>query len=113
MIQPFIVTHDEKVCIEEGRRISTDDEYAENWQGECNYRYLVWAESHLEAARWVQAHKKELGRVLPEKYTVFGLRSQGRNGELHCLGDGDQPEDDKIDLDMFEEMFDNPRTVNL
>ncbi len=112
-IRPFIVTHDEKFCIREGELCATDEEYAENWQGETNRRYLVWAESHLDAARWVQAHKKELGRIMPDKYTVFGLNANNRHGELHCLGDGDSPGEDEIDLDMFEEMFGDSRVVNL
>ncbi len=103
-MRPFIVTHDEKYVRMEGERCATDDEYAENWQGECNFRYLIWANSPLDAARGVQAHKKEMGRMMPDRYKVHSLRAAPQ-WELHTLGDGDQPEDDEVDLDMFEAMF--------
>jgi hypothetical protein len=109
--KPFIVTHDEKFCHMEGERIASDDEYAESWYGEITHRYLIWATSPLDAARCVQAHKKEIGRVLPDKYKVFSM--QGKHWELHTLGNGDQPEDDKIDLDMFEDMFGHSQDVLL
>ncbi len=111
-IKPFIVTHDEKFCRMEGERCATDDQYAEDWQGETNFRYLIWAESPLDAARGVQARKKELGRMLPDKYKVFKLRT-GPHWEIHNLGDGDQPEDDEVDLDMFEGMFGQSVEVEL
>lgn len=110
-MKPFIVTHSDKICIEEGRRIEQDDEYANSWYGETTYRYTVWAESHLDAARKIQAHKKKIGRLLPDKYQVFGLADQ--SDRIWALGTGDDPDDELPDLEHFEEMFTNKREVKL
>ncbi len=95
-VKPYIVTHDEKFC---------------RMEGEVTHRYLVWATSPLDAARCVQAHKKEIGRILPDKYRVSGMR--GKHWELHTLGTGDCSSDDEIDLDMFEASFGDPQEVLL
>lgn len=110
-VRPFIVTHDEKFCRMEGERIAVDDEYADKWEGEVTHRYLIWATSPLDAARCAQAHKKEIGRILPDKYKVFALG--GKHWELHTLGTGDCSDDDQIDLDMFEAMFGHGVDVQL
>lgn len=95
-LMPFLVTHDMKFCDEESE----------------TYRFLIWAESPVDAARGLHASKKEQELPLPDVYHVHPLR-RGGHWELHELGDGSYPERDRQDLDMYEEMFGEGKEVRL
>lgn len=111
-IKPFVVWHSDAVLMKEAKLMAEDDKFAEEWQGSSTRRYLVWAESRIEAARAVQAHKKENNRLLVDEYEVCSL-IQGEHMKVIGLSDDDEGDSNEWDLNQYENLFGSPIKVRL
>lgn len=95
--QPYVVWHTE---------LRQEDDYPY-----LSRRYIAWADSPVEAARFVDQLKQDQGRLLPDRYTVCAILT-GQHGSVVELSHDDSGSD-KHDLNCFEELFGEGSAVQL